>query len=288
MKKSKKIIAAVSVVIMSIAIVPVSVLAKDVADKNFAVYNVSHIQSSSDKTQFSSGTAAAKIDSNQVLDALLLKSNNMESFSLVSDDCASDINYEAKFDDGSVVSFDKDMNVIAYSNLDRNSESGQTSNEDLIQILKQAYHIDETYHLDVTYEANENGNDDTKYYWGKIEKNGFSNLYDGLSVRIDGNSNEIVIFRRFNDVVEASEIIITEAEAKRIALNLKEEFNKVTGCNKEYVKPNYYWTEEGSLGKDTDMVRLVYNVNIDNRFYVYVDVETGDVLGGDMKKCTAE
>ena len=116
------------------------------------------------------------------------------------------------------------MNVIAYSNFDRKSENSQTSNDALINVLKQEYNIDETYHLDVSYEANENGKDDIKYYWSKTEKNGCQNFYDALSVRIDGTTKEIVLFNRFNDVAENSEIIITETDTAHSDLADKTEY----------------------------------------------------------------
>ncbi|MDE6111009.1 MAG: hypothetical protein K2F65_03735, partial [Eubacterium sp.] len=173
-------------------------------------------------------------------------------------------------------------------NFDRKSENSQISNEEIMNVLKQEYNIDETYQMDVSYEANENAADDTKYYWEKTDANGCSNAYDALTVRIDGSTNEIVTFNRFNDVAKVSEIKITEATAKEIALNVKDEFKKVTSCKKVYIKPNYFWNEEEYLEKKDEPVRLAYNVEIDNRYYVYVDVQTGDVLGGDMLKCISD
>lgn len=289
MKKSKKIIAA-SAVILLMAAVPVSVLAKDMADKKMPVYEemeTSSLQSISYEKEFSSQYVAAKIDSSRVLKELSLKSSNMQSFE-PADYFNSDIKYEAKFDDGSVVSFDQNMNVIAYSNFDRKTESSQISNDAFMNILKQEYNIDETYQLYVSYEANENDNDDTKYYWQKTEENGCQNPYDALSVRIDGKTNEIVLFNRFNDAAKPSEIKITEEEAKQIALSFKEAFTSVTSCEKAYVMSNDFWNEERA-DETEHTVRLAYTVSLnENRFIVYVDAETGKVLGGDMAKCISE
>lgn len=289
MKKSKKIIAA-SAVILLMAAVPVSVLAKDMADKKMPVYEemeTSSLQSISYEKEFSSQYVAAKIDSSRVLKELSLKSSNMQSFE-PADYFNLDIKYEAKFDDGSVVSFDQNMNIIAYSNFDRKTESSQTSNDAFMNILKQEYNIDETYQLYVSYEANESDNDDIKYYWQKTEKNGCQNPYDALSVRIDGKTNEIVLFNRFNDVAKPSEIKITEEEAKQIALSFKEAFTSVTSCEKAYVMSNDFWNEERA-DETEHTVRLAYTVSLnENRFIVYVDAETGKVLGGDMAKCISE
>ena len=283
MKKSKKIIAAASAVLILMALAPISVLAKDIAEKKFVLddnqqieYSLNEmdtgsIQSRSVEEPLSSEAVAAKIDRSRVLEALSLNSSNMQSFD-TAEYYNSDIKYEAKFDDGSVISFDKNMNVIVYSNFDRKSENSQTSNDALINVLKQEYNIDETYHLDVSYEANENGKDDIKYYWSKTEKSGVQNLYDALSVRIDGSTNEIVIFNRFNDVAEVSEIKITEAEAQRIALNLREEFSKVTSCKKVYVKPSDLWNEEENQDEKDAAVRLAYNVCINKMYFVYTNI----------------
>lgn len=286
MKKPKKIIAAAVIAVMLISILPVSVLAKDIANKNSVSYEkkeTGSVQQISD-----SSSAVEKINSNKILQALSLNSDNMKSFvnaDNIQDSIYDNIYtvYEAVFNDGSVVSFDKDMNVVAYSNFEGNTYN-KISNEALIDVLKQEYCIDKTYTLVKSY----SDNNDILYYWSKTDENGIDNAYDALSVRAACDSGKIVLFNRFKSVNEKSEIIISEEEAKNTALNIKEEFNEVTGIKMDYVKPNGFWLKDEYTGNAADEVKLVYNIEINNRYYVYVDVETGEIIGGDMLKCISE
>lgn len=289
MKKSKKIIAAAVFAVMLISILPVSVLAKDIANKNSVSYEekeTGSVQQISDSSLF-----AEKINSNKILQALSLNSDNMKSFVNAEEDYNLQdsiydniyVVYEAVFNDGSVVSFDKDMNVVAYSNFEGNSYN-KISNEALIDILKQEYGIDKTYTLVKSY----SDNNDILYYWSKTDENGIDNAYDALSVRAACDSGKIVLFNRFKSVNERSEIIISEEEAKNTALNIKEEFNEVTSIKMDYVKPNGFWRKGEYTGNAANEVKLVYNIEINNRYYVYVDVETGEIIGGDMPKCISE
>lgn len=278
MKKSIKITVVTLTILLFVSIASVSVFAMNKADKKV---NIRTIQEDTKGEQEISKAIRIKIDNNKVFNALLLKSSDMESFDNV-EYYDSDIRYEAIFKDGAIVSFDKDLNILAYSGFKRNTK---ISNTNIIEILKQEYSIDETYHLNINYETNETDKEDVVYYWVKAEENGISNIYDALSVRIDGRTNQMIVFNRFNNTAEPSEIRISEAEAKRIALSLKEEFHNVTSCKKAYVKPNDFWNEEEYTDERVDTVRLVYQVLLnENKYSVYVDAETGDVLGGDMIK----
>ena len=204
MNKTKRIIAIVFISLLLLSIALYFRLGKN--HKTQAVLpekeSITSVQISSEKEKSSIEIAKEKIDSSRVMKVLSLSSSNMESFDTA--DYESNIRYTAKFDDGSAVDFDKDINLISYSNFDRKTKNSQISNEDLINVLKQEYNIDETYQMDTVYEANENGKDDTKYYWSKTEENGVQNFYDALSVRIDGSNNEILTFNRFNDVSKPS------------------------------------------------------------------------------------
>ncbi len=90
----------------------------------------------------------------------------------------------------------------------------------------------------------------------------------------------MIVFNRFNNTAEPSEIRISEAEAKRIALNLKREFHNVTSCKKHMLSRMISGTKKSIQMKRVDTVRLVYQVLLnENKYSVYVDAETGDVLG---------
>ena len=95
------------------------------------------------------------------------------------------------------------------------------SNTNIIEILKQEYSIDETYHLNINYETNETDKEDIVYYWVKAEENGISNFYDALSVRIDGRTNQMIVFNRFNNTAEPSEIRISGSRSKKDCTEFK-------------------------------------------------------------------
>lgn len=223
----------------------------------------------------------AKIDKNNILSSLSLSSDKVEAFYAVEYEDDKDIEYESRFDNGAVVSYDKNMDIVAYSNFSSNSISKRNkilNNKNTIEMLKENYNIDDSYVLTIT--GDDNG--DIIYYWKKVDNEGFANIYDALSISFDGTTNEIVTFNRFDNYAEKSEVNISEEKAKNIALDLKDEFHEVTSCEKEYIKPNSFWS--GNEYNPIDVIKLVYKIIVDNTYVVNVDVETGEIIGGDMIK----
>lgn len=183
------------------------------------------------------------IDNNRVIESMNLSSDDVDSFNKVNYSYNSDITYESTFDNGAVVSFNNSMEMVAYSNFDRNGANSQTviKNQDIssknnatIETLKNEYNIDDSYELEIIED-----NGDIKYCWSKMGYDNIINPYDSLTIRIDGLTGEIVTINRFDDEFDTNEINISETTAKNIALKTKDNFSKVTSCQIGYVKPNF-------------------------------------------------
>lgn len=230
------------------------------------------------------------IDNNRVIESMNLSSDDVDSFNKVNYSYNSDITYESTFDNGAVVSFNNSMEMVAYSNFDRNGANSQTviENQDIssknnatIETLKNEYNIDDSYELEIIED-----NGDIKYCWSKMGYDNIINPYDSLTIRIDGLTGEIVTINRFDDEFDTNEINISETTAKNIALKTKDNFSKVTSCQIGYVKPNFFWKDTNKIYEDVKMVRLVYDITIDDIYKVYIDTKTGENIGGDIIKAT--
>ena len=79
-------------------------------------------------------------------------------------------------------------------------------------------------------------------------------------------------------------INIDAQEAATIALNVNDKFEKTTSIFKKYIKPNFFWNDKKVAYNNADIIRLVYDVTVDGIYKVYVDCETGEVIGGDILK----
>lgn len=231
------------------------------------------------------------IDNNKVLESIDLLSDDLNAIDKVNYVYNSNIKYELEYDGGAIVSCDENMEVLAYSNFDRNTDIGQLNlscqtstidnldNTEEINELKSKYNIDDTYKLEITED-----NNDIKYYWSKIGYNGILNPYDSLSIRFDCASGVIVTFNRFADVFKNTDINISKEDAEKIALSSNEDFVSVSSCEMYYEKPNFFWNDTNKIYTTDSTVRLVYKVIIDDIYEVWVDAETGKIIGGDIMK----
>ncbi|KIR03232.1 hypothetical protein P261_02047 [Lachnospiraceae bacterium TWA4] len=226
-------------------------------------------------------TLSSKIDKNKVLKELDTSSTNIISFNKVDNKYEPNVQYEASYNDGSVIEYDNQMEIVSYSNFDEDTQiSSDTSYEDILNVLKAEYNIDTTY----KYTSVEDDGD-VVFSWEKFDsENNCTNRYDSLVVRMNDELTKVLLINRFNDFYEPISSKISEESAKQLALSVKEEFNEVTSCTMDYIKPNFFWDEEDVAYEKANIVRLVYNVEVDNINMVYVDAETGEVIGGDVKK----
>ena len=200
MKHSKRFITLLLAVLMLVSTLPVSVIANANANVNIqkSLYEelletgklvpISDDFSSSASEEITLSHSAAKsIDNSIIIDEMGLSSDDVDSFYRVSYSYNNDVAYEADFNDGSVFTYDKDMNVLSYTNFERNSEISSSKNTAIINTIKSELCIDNSYDLS----TDDNDNNDLVYYWEKIDENGYRNIYDSLSLRIDGTTNSI-------------------------------------------------------------------------------------------------
>lgn len=301
MKTIKKSLALFFSIMMLISTIPVSAVAEENLNTRSNLYDS---LSSSGELKITNNDIVSKlttkiplteeyildIDNNKIIESMNLSSDSVDNFNKVNYSYNSDIIYESEFDNGAVVSFNNNMEIVAYSNFDRNIENSQTvinkqdlssKNNATIETLKSEYNIDSSYELEIIED-----NGDIKYCWSKIGYNNIINPYDSLTIRIDGLTGEIVTINRFDDEFDTNEINISETTAKNIALKTKENFSKVTSCQIGYVKPNFFWKDTNKIYEDVNMVKLVYDITIDDIYKVYIDTETGENIGGDIIKAT--
>lgn len=296
MKRFKKLSALLLSIMMLISALPLSAVAEETAkpcttlfDTLSASGKLQEIKTDSENLGVEISLTkdiAAEIDSNSTIRLFDLSSDDIDTLTKISYTYDNDVVYESKFNNGAVVSFDKNMEFVAYSNFD-NAQSDNDSitlsnkNNSIIDSLKKQFDIDNSYKLEVVED-----NGDTKYYWSKIGYDGVINPYDSLTVRIDDLTGEILTVKKFNDLYTTEQINISKENAENIALNVKDDFNKITSCEMSYEEPNFFWTDTDKTYNTVDIVRLVYNIIIDDIYKVYVDAETGEVIGGEIIKAT--
>lgn len=293
MKKIQKLITLLLSVIILVSAIPVS--AMNTIDENKTLYD--SLLSTGDLQEISTKPFTPiqeveeisindyysfKIDGESMLENFALSSDDIEEFTCLNDAYNNDIKYEAKFNNGAVADFDENMNVVSYYNYKANSSPYRINSIDsFIELIKNEYNIDNSYVLSV-----KNDNDDTVYYWEKTDENGLKNIYDSLTVRIDGINNQIVSINRFNDPVESDDVKISEESAKEIILDYCGDFKEITSCEQVYTKPNFYWNDDSVAYSEVDIVRLAYKIVVDNLNVFYVDTETGEIIGGDTIMAT--
>ena len=115
----------------------------------------------------------------------------------------------------------------------------------------------------------------------------FGNPGEAVALSICPATKELNTLTIRDDKFENNEIKITEEQAKKIASKYLVK-SKATGIAKvttEIIKPNLLFEEEkGKIYKEIKGMRKVYVVWFNNtdKSRVYIDVTTGEVIGGDF------
>ena len=144
MKTIKKSLALFFSIMMLISAIPISATAEENLNIHTSLYDS---LSSSGELKTTNNDIVSKltteiplteeyildIDNNRVIESMNLSSDDVDSFNKVNYSYNSDITYESKFDNGAVVSFNDSMEMVAYSNFDRNGPNSQTviKNQDI-------------------------------------------------------------------------------------------------------------------------------------------------------------
>ena len=115
----------------------------------------------------------------------------------------------------------------------------------------------------------------------------FGNPGEAVALSICPATKELNTLTIRDDKFENNEIKITEEQAKKIASKYLVK-SKATGIAKvttEIIKPNLLFEEEkGKIYKEIKEMRKAYVVWFNNtdKSRVYIDVTTGEVIGGDF------
>lgn len=289
MKKFQKIVSLLLCIIILASAIPVSAMNAKEQNQNETLYE--SLLSTGDLQEISVKPFApvqeleeisvddyycCKIDNDNLLKCLSISSDDVEEFTRLNDAYNNDIEYEAMFSNGIVADFDKNMNIVSYYNYKTSNTCGKNGLDSFIKSLRNEYNIDDSYMLSIN-----NDNDDTVYYWEKVDENGLKNIYDSLTVRVDTTNNQVISINRFYDSAESNNIKISEESAKKIILDYCGNSQEITSCEQVYTKPNFYWNNDSVAYTKVDMVRLAYKITVDNLNIFYVDTETGEIIGGD-------
>lgn len=117
--------------------------------------------------------------------------------------------------------------------------------------------------------------------WNKVMENGVVNPFDAVAVTIDARDGSIMAFDRNAETPDCNILMISKEKALEYAQSIiKEigEYNELTS-DLTVVRPNFYW-EEGGPYENADFIRIAWNFKCDDIAEVYVDAETGEILGG--------
>jgi hypothetical protein len=122
--------------------------------------------------------------------------------------------------------------------------------------------------------------------WNKKLDNDIVNPYDVVVIMIDGTDGSVSIFARNSIVPNTTTPLVTKKDAivsaKPVIEKLQKEAIADTDVTLAVFRPNFYWEDDGSY-EPVEFIRLAWEI-AGKDFLIYVDAETGEILGGDQYK----
>ncbi len=135
-------------------------------------------------------------------------------------------------------------------------------------------------------------------------ENGVLNRMESVNIVIDACKGSVWLYSHHKEMKpDTFEPVISEEEAIECAREIMEKYGaKNAAATLSYERPNFYF-EEGGPYEKADFVRLCYNISfsldsddkaegnyismghVTHGVQVYVDAETGEILGGDEWQC---
>lgn len=129
------------------------------------------------------------------------------------------------------------------------------------------------------------------------EKDGIKNIYKGIKLKYSELEDKIVFYKKFNQEVKQTKQNITKEflkqnEGKYIEL-MKKEFSKlkeqnikfdIENAKLEYIKPNTLMRSDIKGIKQVNKIIKAWKVEYIKNYYVYIDAENGNIIGGDYTK----
>lgn len=187
--------------------------------------------------------------------------------------------------------FDKNGKLIELDQLDAMSLNKKSEKFKSVEDIKKML-LDEGY-VDSSYEIYKEGpflDEGLDIWYVKKSKYGLKNMYNSIRVLVDTNLNLPVSYKKIEEFTDDIEPKISQDEAVEIAAkflkeNIKDKEYKLRLVELSVKERNDYY----KLGdvKDKGKLSIVYNVEFEIEC-VYVDILTGDIVGGTVYETKAE
>lgn len=195
--------------------------------------------------------------------------------------------YEADIDQtGQVVSMtnyadmhDNDPTILDGENTDPNAYS--VTKEEALDLADQ---ISKEYQLD-NYQLVECSNDIPATWlllWHNRLDNGVLNPYDMVTVTVDARDGSVMLMDRNKEALDEADVVVTETGAIRRSQPLRQELGGLAVSSTELTvfRPNFYWESTEVAYQEADFVRLAWRVTLEDGSVIYIDSQTGEILGG--------
>ena len=195
--------------------------------------------------------------------------------------------YEADIDqDGQVVS------VVNYADMHDNDDTildGENTDPSAYPVTKEealalADQIAKDYQLD-GYQLVECSNDIPATWlllWHKQLDNGVLNPYDMVTVTVDARDGSVMLMDRNKEALDEADVVVTETGAIPLSQPLRQELGGLAVSSTELTvfRPNFYWESTEVAYQEADFVRLAWRVTLEDGSVIYIDSQTGEILGG--------
>jgi hypothetical protein len=114
----------------------------------------------------------------------------------------------------------------------------------------------------------------------KVLENGLVNEYEGANITVARKDNSIAFLTTFDMPANTLKAEISEEQALEKAQPIIEKLvGKVNKVELKYVQPNFFW-EKQELEPAT-FIRLAYQIQFNENYFVDIDAVTGEIIGGD-------
>lgn len=248
-------------------------------------------------------STVANDKSKSMLDSFNIKHDNIKDVDLIKDNTLEREVYRAESDDAEI-DFDDDGNVVRIFNKDdfkRPAQQIAKSEENVNTDDSNKYMLNTSADLRSIIDNIALQNDLEGYVlvscsnslegtwdlvWHKDLGNGVLNGYDVVYATIDAKDGSIMIFGRKTVLPNTNTAIVTEKQALKFAKPILDKFENpnITAVSLTTFRPNFYWeaAENNEAYEEADFIRLSWEITIDSGTTIYIDAETGEILGGDQ------
>lgn len=93
-----------------------------------------------------------------------------------------------------------------------------------------------------------------------------------------------MLMDRNSEVPEVTDVVVTEAGAVRRSQPLRNELGgfSINSTTLTVFRPNFHWESTEVEYQEADFVRLAWCVTLEDDSTIYIDAQTGEILGGDQ------